>query len=373
MIATRPAPKSIEDAQRQLTAFNQTLQNFEKEITQLDQLPPSNAFNTTKFNVLQEVFAFYTGEEYQNCLKTIHLAKTALSILENKFTPRNESYDFNDATFDELNTLKEITVKSSSTRDKLDQIAGAAFRHCTLNGIFGDIFKKPVGSTPIQPAVQASPTNPSNNVPPPLFLVNIRELSKIAELFKGNSLVNNWEIVDTLDKLGISEPYKHLYFMHLNTHNNTKPDDPDYGKNAMMGQWTDLTNHERLRAIQRTIVVLALDGLEKLAGDVQQNTKSAIQETINILETMAMDSKDLPLNRKNMTHVLFENLFKLQHAIQHNSTLSTLADPLDRIFESEFGRYALLQPADKVPPKVKADAIINLRNTLEIVWMMKLT
>jgi hypothetical protein len=213
--------------------------------------------------------------------------------------------------------------------------------------------------------IQSSPTPSPNKASPPPFLDKIKKLTEIAKLAKGDGLVNNGEkITNALDELGVSDPYFQLRLIHQKEHSEKLPEDVNYGKNAIMGKHTGATNHDCLRAIRRSIVALTLKELEGLADGTQQG---AIKETLDILEKVPMDSRDLPLDTKNVAHRLFGKLHD-DHCKARKSQ-SSLVDPALPKFGTDFGRHAFFYSADEVDPNTKIQAVKTLFKTLETVWL----
>jgi hypothetical protein len=338
-------------------------------------LNTQNKFNALpSVRILQEAHAFY-GDVGMRCFNT--LQKHVEEAYKRQVNPLHtiQSGELNPlagATLQELETLKGEIAKNTVILKEIQQITGAAFADCAAQKIFGDLFAIPKFLTETPPtSIQNTPTTktssstqPSNKTP--VFLEKIHQLSAMVKLFADDRTTNNmWTAVDALDKLGLCSVYSHLDSIHKNEHEKRLTSDLDYGKNAMMSQYPT-SNLERRRAIQRTIVELALEGLESMVAGTQKTT---IQETLEILEQTPMDPKDLPNNKDNPAHILFGELFILHRKAREKDC--GLVDPSDSKFNSEFGRHAFWCPdAKQVDPSTKTQAVKAVREALKKAWKM---
>jgi hypothetical protein len=351
-------------AQRALTCAIQSHEHFSTTRDKFTAL--------TSLRVLQEANAFYQSDEkkafdnltnrsedaYKRQTDPLYTVKSAVPNL------------LDDATLQELQNIKSKLTEGAAVLREIQQVAGAAFGDCAAQKIFGDLFAIPkyVTDEPSAPTIKtSSSTQPSNERP--LFLQRIDLLSDIAKKFTYDQPADNMrKITEQLEEVRLTRPYTHLYFIHKKEHKELAEQlasDSDYGKNTMLGQYPT-TNLERCRALQRTIMELALKGLETM---VDGNQKDNIQTTLKILEHTLTDPKDLPNNKDNPAHILFGQLYTLHSAARQKNP--ALVDPADSRFNSDFGRHAFWCPnPNQVDPSTKTAAIEAVREVLKKAWDM---
>jgi hypothetical protein len=154
-------------------------------------------------------------------------------------------------------------------------------------------------------------------------------------------------------KLNIADrPYFHLYFMCKNENPKSLVQDHNYGNKAMAGIYPT-SNVERSRAFQRTILELLLEGLKDAVNSAQPANE--IQDLLQLLETMQLDSKDMPENSKNLAHTLFEMMYE-KHC-KKRETHPSLIHPNDPRFKGDFGRIAFPMTTPEIDPTTKIEAI----------------
>jgi hypothetical protein len=214
-------------------------------------------------------------------------------------------------------------------------------------------------------------------------LIGINDLSALLPLLKPDASYR--ELEAALEKLVILEskvtkvafkissntpslvslrPCYHLYFIHKNEQPELLVEDLHYGTNAMAGIHP-ATNEQRSRAIQRTIVELALEGLEDAINFGAGDTISAMMKT---LEEMQMNAADL-LQDQNIAHVLFGSMYTLHCAARETNPL--LINPSDSQFNNDFGRNAFSSAADRINLETKIAAIGEIRQALKVAWKVQ--
>ncbi|MBS0604384.1 MAG: hypothetical protein JSS60_05020 [Verrucomicrobia bacterium] len=157
-------------------------------------------------------------------------------------------------------------------------------------------------------------------------------------------------------------PCFHLYFIHKNECPHQLVSDAKYGNNAMAGIHP-ATNSERQRAVQRTIVELALENLEEAVNFQDVATMAGM---LNLLEEMNLTAADLPVGHNNIAHRLFGLMYSLH--TQARSTSSSLTDPNDSKFKGDFGRNAFRMKDKGIDATIKLEAIKRMRDDLKAAW-----
>ncbi len=212
-------------------------------------------------------------------------------------------------------------------------------------------------------------------------LRGIKELQTLLSLLqRGESVEDLDELLGklaTLESLGIHLPFKmsgnapqsiadrpcfHLYFIHKNESPQKLVNDAHYGNNAMAGVYPT-SNGERRRAIQRTIVEAALEGLDDA---VNLEAPGDIVAMLNIIEEVQLDAIDRPSGSHNIAHTFYDMMYQLH--IEARKTNSSLIDPSDRQFNGDFGRNAFRSSVAGIDPEVKINAINAMRNALKAAW-----
>ncbi len=170
-----------------------------------------------------------------------------------------------------------------------------------------------------------------------------------------------FKISGNVPSLIADRPCFHLYFIHKNESPQNLVNDDRYGNNAMCGVLPAL-NSERKRAIERTIVEMALEGLEN-AMIFEKNEE--IKAMIEILDGFELSAKDQLNEDKNIANVLFGTIYKLQ--CDAFSTDRHLANPHSN---SEFGRDAFCMSNTQVNLETKIAAVTAIRESLKTVWKL---
>ncbi len=212
-------------------------------------------------------------------------------------------------------------------------------------------------------------------------LRGIKELQILLSLLqRGDSSEDLDELLGklaTLDSLGINLPFKisgnrpqsiadrpcfHLYFIHKNESPEKLVNDAHYGANAMAGFYPT-SNVERQRAIQRTIVEAALEGLDDA---VNLEAPGDVISMLKILEDVQLDAIDRPSGSHNIAHTLFGMMYNLHNEARR--TNSSLIDPSDRQFNGDFGRNAFRSFIAGIDPEIKIRAINAMQDALKAAW-----
>jgi hypothetical protein len=176
-------------------------------------------------------------------------------------------------------------------------------------------------------------------------------------------------------------PRVHLSCIHQHENQQKLEIGESYGLAATTLQGTHFTtNAERCRAIRRTIVELALEGLEDainfayigLEVEGLENANSVqieeIGKMLKILEEIQMDPRDLTAEQKNLAHCLFGFMYNLH--CDARKTNASLIDPHDSQFKSDFGRNGFTCFVRGTVSGVKIDAINALRRDLKAAWKL---
>lgn len=217
----------------------------------------------------------------------------------------------------------------------------------------------------------------------PIALEGIRRFQTILQLFEENAPIevlqnamnmwgilasNEWKVAFKMTShtpINVGDrPSFHLYWIHKNESPQNLKDDPNYGSKAMVGIYPT-SNNERRRAINRTIVELALEGLEDAINFSQPGD---VIQAIKILEEIIMEPGDSLPGKSNLAHALFETMYELQREERKLNYL--LIDPSDSQFQFDFGRNAFKSGAPGIEPSCKIAAINALRKLLKTAWKL---
>lgn len=174
-----------------------------------------------------------------------------------------------------------------------------------------------------------------------------------------------FKISDLKPRLIAERPFYHLYFIHKNESPEKLNDDMQYGNKAFAGVYP-ATNAERSRAVQRTIVELALENLEDAINFGDGET---LIQLLAALEEIKLDPKDRAGGHENAAYNLFNAFYHLHaNARVHNSSLR---NPDLRQFEGDFGRIAFGKIMDGIDPAIKIAAINKVRSDLKAAWKLQ--
>jgi hypothetical protein len=165
---------------------------------------------------------------------------------------------------------------------------------------------------------------------------------------------------DTQPMLIVSRVFFHLYHIHRVENPSLLRNDADYGFKAFIAfNGFTATNSERIRALQRTVVELALSGLEE---GVNAEDTASISLLLKVLEEFNSP------NEVNIAHALFGSLHRL-HTESRKSN-STLIDPNQPRFNGDFGRNAFPVFINGLEKTTKLQSIAAVRDSLKSAWQI---
>ncbi len=158
-------------------------------------------------------------------------------------------------------------------------------------------------------------------------------------------------------------PFYHIYLIHKNDAPGKLKDDMEYGSKAFAGTY-EATPEERQRAVQRTIVELALENIEDA---INFENGELLVHALNLLEETKLATKDQANARENAAHLIYGDFYNAHIAARNGNP--SLVNPNDGQFGGDFGREAFRRVnLDGVDPAIKLQVIGNLRNALKAAW-----
>lgn len=244
----------------------------------------------------------------------------------------------------------------------------------------------PVTSTP-DPIPLASPPTPPANLP---TLVHSGLKTALRELIRVIPLINSGKptelkaalgIISTLTSLkcvfplsGVHEQpiitrlYFHLYFIHRNANKHIPPNENDYGRKAFNEEeiYSALPS-EKIRAVQRTIAEVALEGIRQAC--LKKNPLD-IRYFLDQLERNVLDLQDrLKSDQANFAHTLFGLLWDTYNPCYERDK-ARLCNPRDAAFRGDFGRVAFRDEAGAqlINNDYKLQALTILIMKLKTSW-----
>ncbi|MGC2595130.1 MAG: hypothetical protein WA347_02480, partial [Rhabdochlamydiaceae bacterium] len=177
----------------------------------------------------------------------------------------------------------------------------------------------------------------------------LREASNLLQRLDSEARLAIFQMSDEKHRSIAERPRFHLYFIH---------------KNKTRCVYA-ITNEERLRSVQRTIVELALGALELpiYLGDDQ-----TVKNLIDLLEDerMKLNTEDRVNGQYFVAYNLFYAFYNLQ--ISARAHHSFLIDPHDPQFEGAFGRVGFIKSMAGIDPAIKIMAIKQVRDELKAAW-----
>jgi hypothetical protein len=158
-------------------------------------------------------------------------------------------------------------------------------------------------------------------------------------------------------------PFYHIYHIHKNEAAEKLKDDMAYGSKAFAGTY-EATTEERQRAVQRTIVELALENIEDAINFAKGEL---LVQALNLLEETKLAPKDQANGMENAAHLIYGDFYH-SHVAARNGN-SSLVDPHGAQFNGDFGRDAFRRVnLDGVDAAIKLQVIGNLRTALKAAW-----
>ena len=159
-------------------------------------------------------------------------------------------------------------------------------------------------------------------------------------------------------------PNYHLYWIHSNEARHLLQSDMNYGGKAFAGVFP-ADNCERLRAVQRTMVEVALQGLETA---IKVNDRDTMVNCLDILEEIKLDVKDR-IGPDNVAYALNGKFYKC-HCEHRNNGESQLINPDDPQFHGNFGQYGMRVSTPGIEIGIKLEAIQQVRDALKAAWKL---
>lgn len=192
----------------------------------------------------------------------------------------------------------------------------------------------------------------------------LEEVCEHLQILDSKGLKTIFKMTDMSSRTIADRPFFHLYFIHKNETPEKLKDDMQYGNKAFAGVYP-AKNEERIRAVQRAIVEIALENLEDA---INFDDDAAVIELLNILESIKLDAKDRAENQENAAYNLFSVFYHLHNAARSNQT--SLIDPNAPEFKGDFGREGFLSTKQGIDPAIKLAAINQVCNALKAAWKL---
>lgn len=181
---------------------------------------------------------------------------------------------------------------------------------------------------------------------------------------------NNQEIETKGKTLG-DRIFFHLYLIHKKeSPNKINPSDMNYGSNAFQTEGGS-TAEEKFRAAQRVQVDILLSCLEL---SFRLNDNAVFIQVLDILESMKLDTKDVPSGLVNLTHGLFGKMYKDYFNAYEEKDFKagynlSWVHPHDKIFNGDFGRNAFVGDANEaVPRHFKLQVVLEFIKSVKGNW-----
>ncbi len=161
-----------------------------------------------------------------------------------------------------------------------------------------------------------------------------------------------------------SRIYFHLYHIHdKETPARINRNLSNYGRRAFHSdRGASSEPIEKTRAIQRTLIELALEGLENA---ILENDNEHVRHYLTILESFTVHPNDAIEGGKNIAHLLFGKLYRSY--VLARKTQKDLISPNHAAFKGDFGREAF-RSMDRIPPEIKLDVIRQIRIEHKQKW-----
>jgi hypothetical protein len=188
--------------------------------------------------------------------------------------------------------------------------------------------------------------------------------------FKASSLIAelsdqkcHFEMTEREPKSVGDRIFFHLFYLHKKEAPEKLNQDPNHGSTAFQAE-AAATPDERLRSAQRAMIEVAFAGIEET---ILYDDTTGLQHYLNLLEGLNLHRRDLPENKKNIAHYLFERLyFHYKDAAESDKSL---IHPHDGAFRGDFGRTAFRnEAAIAIDPTYKLNVIKQVRDQLKQIW-----
>lgn len=209
------------------------------------------------------------------------------------------------------------------------------------------------------------------------ILTHIQDTMEINSLKQALSTLTTWEreqhisfqsLFKQSNPAGasmVNQLYFHLYLIHKNEAPQKLKDDLNYGGKAFINEFP-ADNRERIRAAQRTMVEIALYGLEDA---INFNDGASIVKFLDLLEEIKLVPQDRINNQECIAYTLYETFYHA-HVTAHKDHPS-LANPDAPQFQNDFGRLGMRNSSLlDVDPTVKLTAIHKVLGDLKRAWKM---
>ena len=162
--------------------------------------------------------------------------------------------------------------------------------------------------------------------------------------------------------------YFHLYYIHRNANKHIPPNENDYGRKAFNEEeiFSALPS-EKIRAVQRTIAEVALEGIRQAC--LKKNPLD-IRYFLDQLEKNVIDLQDrLKSDQANFAHTLFGLLWDTYNPCYERDK-AHLCNPRDAAFRGDFGRFAFRDEAGAqlINNDYKLQALTILIMKLKTSW-----
>ncbi len=368
------------------TQRNQALLNLKEGLEKLckdakDAPSTSGSFSRD----LQSLYLNLHPESKKDLLKALNNLLIQKRLIQRHLAPGLLGLNFATWPTTRLNQLEALNriLPASSTAAPLSSLAEEMRRR--LDGAKSAVYQppaRPISPEPVPVRTVRESTSDSSEISEQEtqgfqtpILQGIEALQEILPLLKTESYADfqlaleKWMVLESdgqrvsgqgSGRIADRIPH-HLYFIHKNEQPSLLVPDGEYGRKALVGEFP-ATNDERIRAVRRTLLEVALEGLEDA---VNFGNDSDLRAILMQLETLEMDPKDaLPLGKTRIAKDLFARL-----SAHHFSKLSTEVPVFDAT--GDFGRWGFYNAGGSVQPETKIEVIQQLRNDLRQVWKVK--
>jgi hypothetical protein len=200
----------------------------------------------------------------------------------------------------------------------------------------------------------------------PLLDGSNKDLIAVCNALDDMNATTIFKMSDSEEKRPIGKrPGFHLYYIHINEAPHlVNYDDFEYGYYAFKGEYP-ADNADRKRALQRTIIEIALQYLE---DGIRGNNETMVGDALQILERLKLDPRDRIEQDKDCVLWSLHGAFYKQHLAARENDRS-LIDPSS---DPHFGNnYAFKSNKAGIDPAANFFAIDQVRNGLKTTWKVK--
>ncbi len=171
---------------------------------------------------------------------------------------------------------------------------------------------------------------------------------------------------EELKEKGIAErPFYYLLQIHKIESPSLVTNEQDYGVKAFRGErGFSATDAERVRAVQRALVEISLDGLSE---GVKADQEGIAEHFLGLLDKIQLCGADRPKEIEHVVHAIFGTVYRLHEQIR--ATNPSLVDPTDRQFAGDFGKKVFTTPVQGIDREIKLKAIEEVRSQLFACWI----